>query len=240
MGAVRRLAPEADSLARVNAQVIVCERCPRLVEHRRQIAAAKVRRFRDQEYWGRPLPGFGDTRARLLVVGLAPAAHGGNRTGRMFTGDDSGDWLFRALHGAGFANQPTSHHVGDGLELEGAYISAAARCAPPGNRPLPDELEACRGYLVRELALLKELRVVVALGRIAFDAYLAARAAAGRPAERPRPRFCHAGETELGEGTVLIASYHPSRQNTQTGRLTRAMLDRVMAQARDRIRRDTR
>jgi uracil-DNA glycosylase len=240
MGAVRRLAPEADSLARVNAQVIACERCPRLVEHRRQIAAAKVRRFRDQEYWGRPLPGFGDTRARLLVVGLAPAAHGGNRTGRMFTGDDSGDWLFRALHGAGFANQPTSHHVGDGLELEGAYISAAARCAPPGNRPLPGELEACRGYLVRELALLKELRVVVALGRIAFDAYLAARAAAGRPAERPRPRFCHAGETELGEGTVLIASYHPSRQNTQTGRLTRAMLDRVMAQARDRIRRDTR
>ena len=229
--------PRPDSLESLSADVIACERCPRLVAYRRQIAAVKVRRFRDDDYWGRPLPGFGDPRARLLIVGLAPAAHGGNRTGRMFTGDDSGDWLFRALHGAGFANQPTSRRRDDGLELDGAYISAAARCAPPGNRPLPSELEACRSFLVREIGLLEDLRVVIALGRIGFDAYLAARAAAGRALPRPRPRFRHGGETELDEGVVLIASYHPSRQNTQTGRLTRAMLDRVMAQARAHLRR---
>ncbi|HYC22458.1 MAG TPA: uracil-DNA glycosylase [Candidatus Bathyarchaeia archaeon] len=237
MTSARRLAPRPDSLASLSAQVIACERCPRLVAYRRQIAAVKVRRFRDDDYWGRPLPGFGDPRARLLIVGLAPAAHGGNRTGRMFTGDDSGDWLFRALHGAGFANQPTSRRRDDGLELDGAYISAAARCVPPENRPLPSELEACRSFLVREIALLEDLRVVVALGRIGFDAYLAARTAAGRAVPRPRPEFRHGGETELEEGVVLIASYHPSRQNTQTGRLTRAMLDRVMAQARARLRR---
>jgi len=235
----RRLPPQPDSLASLSAEVIACERCPRLVAYRRQIAAVKVRRFRDDDYWGRPLPGFGDPRARLLIVGLAPAAHGGNRTGRMFTGDDSGDWLFRALHGAGFASQPTSRRRDDGLELDGAYISAAARCAPPGNRPLPSELEACRSFLVREIALLEDLHVVVALGRIGFDAYLAA-PVAGYAVPRPRPRFHHGGETELDEGVVLIASYHPSRQNTQTGRLTRAMLDRVMAQARTRLRRAAR
>ena len=239
MTSARRLPPQPGSLASLSAEVIACERCPRLVAYRRQIAAVKVRRFRDDDYWGRPVPGFGDPLARMLLVGLAPAAHGGNRTGRMFTGDDSGDWLFRALHGAGFASQPTSRRRDDGLELDGAYISAAARCAPPGNRPLPSELEACRSFLVREIALLEDLHVVVALGRIGFDAYLAARAA-GYAVPRPRPRFHHGGETELDEGVVLIASYHPSRQNTQTGRLTRAMLDRVMAQARTRLRRAAR
>jgi uracil-DNA glycosylase len=232
MGAVRRLAPEADSLARVNAQVIVCERCPRLVEHRRQIAAAKVRRFRDQEYWGRPLPGFGDTRARLLVVGLAPAAHGGNRTGRMFTGDRSGDWLYAALHTRGFASQPNSINRQDGLKLKDCYITAAVRCAPPGNKPTRAEFARCRPYLVQELKLFINIRAVVVLGKIAFDSFLAAYHENGGAIPKPRPKFGHGASFVLSNDVKVICSYHPSQQNTFTGKLTRTMFDDIFKQAR--------
>ena len=212
-------------------EVVRCERCPRLRAHCVEIARVKVRRFRDEEYWGRPVPSFGDPDAALLIVGLAPAAHGANRTGRMFTGDDSGAWLFRALHEAGFASQPGSSHRGDGLELHGAWVTAAAHCAPPDNRPSPAELRTCRPYLVRELALLQRARVVLALGQVAWDATLAALAEQGT-SFRPRPRFGHAAEHRLDERRVLLGSYHPSRQNTQTGRLTRDMLAAVLRRAR--------
>ena len=195
----------------------------------------KRRQFRDDVYWGRPLPGFGDPRARLLVVGLAPAAHGGNRTGRMFTGDDSGLWLMRAMHGAGFASIPRSEHRGDGLRLRDAWITAAARCAPPDNRPTVDELERCRGYLSRERALLTRVRVVVALGQIAFASVLAMERLRGVALPRPLPRFGHGVEYDLGSLGV-IASYHPSRQNTQTGKLTAPMLAAVFSRARERVR----
>lgn len=221
-----------DSLEKIAADVVACQCCPRLVAHCREVARVKVRRFREHDYWGQPVPGFGDPRARILIVGLAPAAHGANRTGRMFTGDSSGDWLYRALHRAGFANRADSVARDDGLELVGAYITAAARCAPPGNRPSPSEIETCRPYLVRELELLARARVIVALGRVAFDAYLAARRVMGLPNPRPRPVFRHGAEIELGCGRVLVASYHPSRQNTQTGRLTREMLEGVMLRVR--------
>jgi len=222
---------EHRALAKLAAELVACERCPRLRAHCTATAATKVRRFRDDVYWGRPVPSFGDPSASLVVVGLAPAAHGANRTGRMFTGDDSGNWLFRALHEAGFASQPGSSHRDDGLALHGAWITAAAHCAPPDNRPTRDELRACRPYLVRELALLRESRVLLALGQVAWDACLAVLAEQG-VSLRPRPRFGHGAEQALDAGRVLLGSYHPSRQNTQTGRLTQAMLADVLARAR--------
>jgi uracil-DNA glycosylase family 4 len=208
-----------------------CRACPRLVAHRERVAKEKVARFREWDYWGRPVPGFGDPRARLLVVGLAPAAHGGNRTGRIFTGDESGNWLYRALHAAGFANQPTSVARDDGLRLTDAYVTATARCAPPGNKPTPDEITRCRPFLLRELALLDRLEVVIALGKIAHDGFLAALGARGDSVPRPRPRFGHAAEHRLPNGLLLVCSYHPSQQNTFTGKLTRQMLDAVFARA---------
>ncbi|HWP64439.1 MAG TPA: uracil-DNA glycosylase [Candidatus Limnocylindria bacterium] len=216
----------------LECRVVACRRCPRLVAHREAVARDKVARFRDCEYWGRPVPGFGDPRARVLVVGLAPAAHGGNRTGRMFTGDESGRWLYRALYHAGFANQAASEHRGDGLRLRDAYVTAVARCAPPGNRPTPGEIAACRPYLVEELRLLRRVRVVVALGQIAHTGFLAAYQAAGRARPRPLPRFAHGAVHRLPDGIVLVCSYHPSQQNTFTRRLTRPMLDRVFRAAR--------
>jgi uracil-DNA glycosylase family 4 len=191
----------------------------------------KRRQFLADEYWGRPLPGFGDPHARLLIVGLAPAAHGGNRTGRMFTGDDSGLWLMRAMHAAGFASLPSSERRDDGLRLRDAYITAAARCAPPDNRPTVEELERCRPYLIRERALLPRVRVIVALGQIGFAAILAMERARGAELPRPLPRFGHGAEARIGRVTVL-SSYHPSRQNTQTGRLTAPMLGAIFDRAR--------
>jgi len=208
-----------------------CGQCPRLVEYRERVAREKRRAFRDWEYWGKPVPGFGTAAARLLVVGLAPAAHGGNRTGRIFTGDRSGDWLYATLHRFGFANQPGSTHRGDGLRLTQAYVTAAVHCAPPDNQPSREEFETCQPYLERELRLLQRVRVVVPLGRIAFDAYLNARRAIGQAIPQPRPRFAHAACCDLGAVT-LIGSYHPSQRNTQTGFLTQAMFDRVFATAR--------
>jgi uracil-DNA glycosylase family 4 len=215
-----------------------CRLCPRLVAHRERTAREKVARFRDQVYWGRPVPGFGDPAARLLVVGLAPAAHGGNRTGRIFTGDESGNWLYAALHRAGFANQPTSVARHDGLRLRDVFVTAAARCAPPGNRPTPHELATCRRYLVTELALLPRLRVVVVLGRVAHDGLLAAERARGREVPRPAPRFTHGAEYRLPSGLTLLCSYHPSQQNTFTRRLTRPMLDAVFARAGELVGED--
>jgi len=196
------------------------------------VAAPPPRRYVGQHYWAKPLPGFGDPRARLLLVGLAPAAHGGNRTGRMFTGDRSGDWLFDALHHASFASQPTSTHAGDGLELNDAYITAAIRCAPPDNKPTPTEIAACEPYLLRELRLLSRVRVVVGLGRIGWQAYLNARRALGAPPLRPVPKFGHGALARFDDGIALIASYHPSQQNTFTGKLTRPMLRGVFQTAR--------
>jgi uracil-DNA glycosylase family 4 len=217
------------SLAR---RVVACRRCPRLVRHREASAASPPRRYRGQRYWARPLPGFGDPRARLLLIGLAPAAHGGNRTGRMFTGDRSGDWLFRALHAAGFASRPTSTGIGDGLRLRGAYITAALRCAPPANKPMPVELARCQPFLLEELTLLKGVRVVVPLGKIAWDAYLRARRALDQPLPRPLPRFGHGAIARMPDGIILLGCYHPSQQNTFTGKLTRGMLHAVFRTAR--------
>lgn len=219
-------------LAALRAQIIACRLCPRLVRHREEVAENPPRRYQGQRYWARPLPGFGDPKARLLIVGLAPAAHGGNRTGRMFTGDGSGQWLARALYDTGFASQPFSTHVGDGFALRDAYITAAVRCAPPGNKPTPGEMARCQAYLEAELRLLRGVRVAVVLGRIAFEAFLRAREAVGYPALKPKPRFAHGAEVRLPEGLTLIASYHPSQQNTFTGRLTRPMLSRVFQKAR--------
>jgi uracil-DNA glycosylase family 4 len=227
---------EYSTLAAVSRAVVGCERCARLRRHCLEVARAKKRAFRDQVYWGRPLPGFGDERARLLVVGLAPAAHGGNRTGRMFTGDASGDWLYEALHRFGFANQPHAVSRDDGLSLSDCYITAAVRCAPPGNRPSPQETKTCRRFLVAELALLPRVEVVVALGRFAHDAWLVASGWAMRLPAGRRPRFAHGAETRLPGGTLLIASYHPSQRNTNTGRLTRPMFHRVFARARRALR----
>jgi uracil-DNA glycosylase len=215
-------------LPRLEAEIVSCERCPRLLSHCREVARVKRRAYLDWEYWGRPVPGFGDASAQLLVLGLAPGAHGANRTGRVFTGDRSGDWLYRALWQAGFANQPSSLHRADGLELRDAWVSASVRCAPPDNKPLPAEIAACRPFLVRELELLKRVRVVLALGRLAFDNYLALKGAS-----RSRFPFAHDLEHDLGPGEpLLISSYHPSQQNTSTGKLTEPMLRAVFERAR--------
>jgi uracil-DNA glycosylase family 4 len=221
-----------DSLARIADEVARCERCPRLREWCREVARTKVRRFAGEEYWGRPVPGFGDPAARLLIVGLAPAAHGGNRTGRIFTGDRSGDFLFAALHRAGFSNQPTSVARGDGLRLVDTYVAAVARCAPPANKPRPDEILRCREYLTRELALLAELRAVLALGKIAMDGFLAVLRAQGRVPPRRGYAFGHGVAHDLGDGLVLFGSYHPSQQNTFTGKLTPAGMDSVLTAVR--------
>jgi uracil-DNA glycosylase family 4 len=221
-----------DTLAAVRDAVVSCARCPRLRSYCRRIARDKTRRFRDQDYWGKPVPGFGDPGARLLIVGLAPAAHGGNRTGRVFTGDASGDWLYDALHRNGFASQALSTGQDDGLRLTDCYVTASARCAPPDNKPATIELHRCRPYLEAEIALLARVRVVVALGRIGHDSWLKA---SGRWAARPastRPAFAHGRESRLPDGRILLASYHPSRQNTQTGRLTLAMWEAIFRRAR--------
>ena len=220
------------SLAAVAGAIVACERCPRLREYCLQVARDRKREFRDQEYWGRPVPGFGDPRARLLVVGLAPAAHGGNRTGRAFTGDSSGNWLYAALHRHGFANQPDSQSRDDGLVLTDCYIAAAARCAPPANRPAPEELAACRPYLENEIRLLAHRRVTLTLGSIGHEAFLKAAGWWDRIPARDRPRFAHGAETKLPDGTTILSSYHPSRQNTNTGKLTHAMWTAVFARAR--------
>jgi uracil-DNA glycosylase family 4 len=222
----------AADLARLERRVVACARCPRLVAWREEAAANPPLRYRADDYWARPLPGFGDPGARLVVVGLAPAAHGGNRTGRMFTGDRSGDWLYGALHRAGFANQPTSEHRDDGLELDGAFVTAVVRCAPPANRPAPSERDNCLPYLVEELSLLARARVVLALGAFAWDGALRAFRDLGHEIPRPRPRFAHAAELAVGP-YVLLGSYHVSQQNTFTGKLTREMLDAVFARARE-------
>jgi len=221
-----------DGLARLAAEVHACRRCPRLVEWREACAADPPRRYRGEEYWARPLAGFGDPAARLAVVGLAPAAHGGNRTGRMFTGDRSGDWLYAALYRAGFANQPTSERRDDGLRLQGAYVTAVVRCAPPANKPTPAERDNCLPYLERDLQLLADCRAIVALGSFGWDGVLRAARALGVEVPRPRPRCGHGAEAELGRWT-LIGCYHPSQQNTFTGRLTEPMIDAVFARARE-------
>ena len=220
----------------LEADITSCRRCPRLVAWREEVARVKRCAYRDEEYWGKPVPGFGDQNARVLVIGLAPAAHGANRTGRMFTGDSSGDFLYAALHRAGFASQPTSRHRGDGLTLRDVFISAACRCAPPDNKPTPAEIAACRPFLEREIALFPDLRVVVALGRVAFDTAL--RQFAPAVVASARPTFGHAAAHPLTDGRWLVASYHPSRQNTQTGRLTAEMFDRVWTQVKQRLTSD--
>lgn len=221
----------SDSLQHLNEEIIACRACPRLVAWREEVARVKRAAYRAWDYWGRPVPGFGDPAARLLLIGLAPGAHGSNRTGRQFTGDASGDWLMGALYRAGFANQPATRDRDDGLCLHDAYITACVRCAPPGNRPTPQEIANCRPFLQRELALLPQARVVIALGQIALNGYLAAVRAQGHAV--PSVHFGHGMHVELPDGLPhLIASYHPSRQNTQTGRLSKEMFNAVFAQAR--------
>jgi len=236
MAQPRQLSNSIDSIARLHGEMVACSRCPRLVAWREQVASEKVRRFAGDDYWGKPVPSFGDPRARLLVVGLAPAAHGGNRTGRIFTGDRSGDWLYRALHRAGFANQSTSVHRADGLKLRDCYVTAVIHCAPPLNKPLGEEIENCRPFLIREIESLTRVRVIVALGRLAFDAVIGLVGLAGseQGSARPRkPNFAHGAEAQLAGGIALIASFHPSQQNTFTGRLTEPMLDHVFERARE-------
>jgi uracil-DNA glycosylase family 4 len=219
-------------IAAIARRVVRCERCPRLRSWCRRVAREKRRAYRDEVYWGRPVPGFGDAGARLLIVGLAPAAHGGNRTGRVFTGDPSGDWLYEALHRFGFANHPRSIRSGDGLRLRDCYVTAAARCAPPQNRPTRHELERCRPYLEAEIGALHEVRVVVVLGRIAWESWLRASGHWDRRSPPGRPPFAHGAEARLRDGLTLLCSYHPSRQNTNTGRLTRPMWWSIFRRAR--------
>ena len=231
------MAPAVDrraALATLTAEIVACRRCPRLVAWREQVALEKVARFREETYWGRPVPGFGDPDARILLVGLAPAAHGGNRTGRVFTGDASGDFLFAAMHAVGLANQPTSRSADDGLALADAYIAAAVRCAPPANKPLPSERDNCAPFLANELALLSGVRVLLALGGYGWEAALrAVRDVAGEDAvPRPWPRFGHGAEAQVGP-YVVVGTYHPSQQNTFTGRLTRPMLEAVLSRAKE-------
>lgn len=219
-------------LVSLQLEIVRSERCPRLVEYRQKVAREKRRAYKDWDYWGKPVPSFGEHTARLLIVGLAPAAHGGNRTGRIFTGDRSGDFLFETLYRTGFCNQSSSKHRDDGLRLKDAYITAAVHCCPPDNKPAREELANCRDYLMRELRLLRKIRVVVPLGKVAWDAYLAARRDLEWPVPSPLPKFGHGLAYELDERTMLIGSYHPSQQNTQTGKLTRAMFDGVFKKAR--------
>jgi len=219
------------ALAELTAEITACRQCPRLVEWRERVARDKVARFRGETYWGRPVPGFGDPEAQILLLGLAPAAHGGNRTGRVFTGDVSGDFLFAALFRAGLASSPVSNRADDGLKLTDTYIAAAVRCAPPANKPTTDERDACAPYLVREMGLLSQLRVVVALGAFGWDAALRAFVDLGHAAH-PKPRFGHLAEVAIGP-YVLLGSYHPSQQNTFTGKLTPPMFDAVLGRARD-------
>jgi uracil-DNA glycosylase family 4 len=214
------------ALERLEAQIVECRRCPRLVEWRERVAREKRAAYANEEYWGRPVPGFGDPDARIYILGLAPAAHGGNRTGRIFTGDRSGDWLFASLYRNGLASQPTSTHVGDGLRLQDAFIGAVVRCAPPANRPLPEERDNCLPYAAEELRLLTKARVVVCLGAFAWDG------ACRIYGLKPRPRFSHGAEHELPDGRTLIGCFHPSQQNTFTGKLTEPMMDAVFAEAR--------
>jgi uracil-DNA glycosylase family 4 len=223
---VSELPAPAAGLARVTAEVVDCRACPRLVAWREQVAAEKRASYAAETYWGRPVPGFGDPAATLLVVGLAPAAHGGNRTGRVFTGDRSGDWVFRALHRGGWANQPTSASIDDGLHLTGAYVAAVVRCAPPDNKPTPLERDTCIGYLRREMDELASVRVVVALGGFAYESV------ARLAGVRPRPPFGHGLEVPVAGGRTVVCSYHPSQQNTFTRRLTEPMFDAVFARAR--------
>ncbi|HSC04765.1 MAG TPA: uracil-DNA glycosylase [Solirubrobacteraceae bacterium] len=222
----------AAGLRELEREVVACRRCPRLVAWREEVARVKRAAFASEEYWGRPLPGFGDPEARVLLLGLAPAAHGGNRTGRIFTGDRSGDWLFASLYRTGFANQPTSVARDDGLRLTDAWVCAAVRCAPPANRPLPSERDNCLPYLVRELTLLRSVRVIVALGSFGWDAALRGLTALGEPRMRPRPKFGHGASAEIGRFT-LLGCFHPSQQNTFTGKLTQPMIDEVLTRARD-------
>ena len=225
----------AHLLGQLQRTITGCALCPRLVEHRTRIAARKRRAYRDWTYWGRPVPAFGEGGARLLILGLAPGAHGANRTGRMFTGDRSGDFLYAALFEKGFCTQPTSRHVEDGLRLVDSYVTAAVRCAPPDNKPTPQEKHRCLPYLQRELELLTRVRVILALGGFAWNSYLTTRRSMKLPVSRPQPRFGHGAEFDLDETTTLIGSYHPSQQNTLTGRLTREMLLEVLERARQRI-----
>ena len=219
---------QLSQLRLLNEEIISCRKCPRLVKHREKMAWEKRRAYREWTYWGKPVPGFGDPQAQLLILGLAPAAHGANRTGRMFTGDRSGDFLYAALHKAGFANQPTSQHRDDGLALSGAYISATCRCAPPDNKPLPKEIANCRGYLGREIEILKP-KAVLALGKIAWDAYLEILKQRGVIASRSLYKFAHGAEAEVAaDAPRLFGVYHPSQQNTQTGRVTPAMYAAVL------------
>ena len=221
-----------DSLKRLNEKIVQCSKCPRLVRWREAVAAKPPRRYLGEKYWAKPLTGFGDSKARLLVVGLAPAAHGGNRTGRMFTGDRSGDWLYGALHEAGFARHACSNHRKDGQKLKDCYITAAVRCAPPDNKPSRVEFTRCRSYLTDELKLFRRAKVVIALGKIAFDSFLAAYQESGGVVPRPRPKFGHGVTVNLAQGPRLICSYHPSQQNTFTGKLTRPMFQGIFDQAK--------
>jgi uracil-DNA glycosylase family 4 len=223
----------AIKLEQLNSQIVRCRKCPRLVRWREACAKKPPRRYVGQNYWAKPLAGFGDPNARVLIVGLAPAAHGGNRTGRMFTGDRSGDWLYGALHAAGFANQPNSDRRDDGLKLSDCYISAAVHCAPPLNKPSLIEYKRCRPYLVEELKLMREqLSAVIVLGKIAFDAFFAAYRESGAEMPRAKPKFGHGVCAQLPHGPLLICSYHPSQQNTFTGKLTRPMFQSIFTQAR--------
>jgi uracil-DNA glycosylase len=219
-------------LTQLNAEVVACRRCPRLVAHCQLVAREKRRAYRDQEYWGKPVPGFGDPAARVLVLGLAPGAHGSNRTGRPFTGDGSGYFMYPVLHRTGFASQPNATHRGDGLELHDLYITATARCAPPLNKPTPVELANCSGFLDRELSGLKNVRVVVALGKIGFDAYVAHLKRAGHALRKADYTFGHGKHYEMPDGRILLASYHPSMQNTNTGKLTEQMFTEIFQVAR--------
>jgi len=218
-------------LAELTQEIVACRKCPRLVAWREETARHPPKRYREWSYWGRPVPGFGDTKAHLLIVGLAPAAHGGNRTGRIFTGDRSGDWLYRALHRNGYASQPESIHRDDGLRLTGAYVAAVNRCPPPGNRPTPQERDNCLPYLARELELLPGVNVLVALGSFAWEGALRAVSMTGHASPRPKPRFAHGAEVDVGPYR-LLGCYHPSQQNTFTGVLTESMLDDVFERAR--------
>jgi uracil-DNA glycosylase family 4 len=223
------------TLGKLNRAVIQCRKCPRLVRWREACAKNPPRRYQGMDYWAKPLAGFGDAKARVLIVGLAPAAHGGNRTGRMFTGDRSGDWLYGALHAAGFANQANSEHRHDGLELKDCYITAAVHCAPPANKPALSEFARCRPYLVQELGVMPQLRVVIALGKIAFDSFLKAYEEAGGTLPKPRLKFGHGQSAVLANGLTFIASYHPSQQNTFTGKLTKPMFQSVFEIAREAL-----